>query len=65
MRREVSRAEQRFVIARIHGTGRDSGVPVTTPGAPHVWTIAGDQVARMEMFASSDAAAEALGKDWR
>jgi len=53
------------VIARIHGTGRDSGAPVTTPSFPQVWTIAGDLVARMEMFTSSDAAAEAIGRDWR
>jgi len=57
--------EHVVVIARIHGTGRDSGAPVTTPSFPQVWTIAGDLVARMEMFTSSDAAAEAIGRDWR
>lgn len=53
------------VIARIHGTGRDSGAPVTTPSFPQVWTIAGDRVTRVEMFTSSDEAAEAIGRDWR
>jgi ketosteroid isomerase-like protein len=57
--------EHLVVIARIHGTGRDSGAPVTTPTFPHVWTLDGDQVTRMEMFTSSDAAAEAIGRDWR
>lgn len=53
------------VIARVHGTGRDSGASVTTPVFPQVWTWDGDHVVRMEMFPSEDSAAEAIGKDWR
>jgi ketosteroid isomerase-like protein len=57
--------EHVVVIARIHGTGRDSGVPVTTPSFPQVWTSDGSEIVRMEMFPSEDSAAEAIGKDWR
>jgi ketosteroid isomerase-like protein len=53
------------VMARIHGTGRDSGAPVTTPAFPQVWTWDGREIVRMEMFTNSDAAAAAIGKDWR
>jgi uncharacterized protein len=57
--------EHVVVIARIHGTGRDSGAPVTTPAFPQVWTLGDNGIARMEMFTSEDAASEAIGKDWR
>jgi ketosteroid isomerase-like protein len=57
--------EHVVVIARIHGIGRDSGAPVTTPSFPQVWTSNGTEIVRMEMFTSEDAAAEAIGKDWR
>ena len=57
--------EQVVVIARIHGIGRDSGAPVTTPTFPQVWTWNGSEIVRMEMFTSEDSAAEAIGKDWR
>jgi uncharacterized protein len=57
--------EHVVVIARIHGTGRDSGAPVTTPAFPQVWTAREGRIVRMEMFTSEDAAREAIGKDWR
>jgi ketosteroid isomerase-like protein len=53
------------VIARVHGTGRDSGAQVTTPAFPQVWTWSGDRIMRMEMFTGEDSASEAIGKDWR
>ena len=57
--------EHLVVIASVGGTGRDSGVEVTTPAFPHVWTSHGDELRRMEMFSSEDAARETIGKDWR
>ena len=57
--------DQVVVIARIHGTGRDSGVPVTTPSFPQVWTWDGQAIVRMEMFSSEEAAREAIGRGWR
>jgi ketosteroid isomerase-like protein len=57
--------EHVVVIARIHGTGRDSGAPVTTPSFPQVWTIDDGVITRVEMFGSSDAVVEAIKKDWR
>lgn len=50
------------VIARVHGTGRDSGADVATPSFPHVWTFRGDEIVRMEM--SEEAAREVLGRNW-
>jgi ketosteroid isomerase-like protein len=53
------------VIARVHGTGRDSGAEVTTPAFPQVWTWSEGRIVRMEMFPSADTASAAIGKDWR
>jgi ketosteroid isomerase-like protein len=53
------------VIARVHGIGRDSGVEVTTPAFPQVWTFSEGRIVRVEMFTSADSASEAIGKDWR
>jgi ketosteroid isomerase-like protein len=57
--------DQVVVITRVHGTGRDSGVEVSTPAFPAVWTWRGEKIVRMEMFVSEDSAREAIGKDWR
>jgi ketosteroid isomerase-like protein len=57
--------EHVVVIMRVLGTGRDSGVQVDTPAFPAVWTWRGDDIVRMEMFTTEDAAGEAIGKDWR
>jgi uncharacterized protein len=46
---------------RIRGRGKDSGVEVVTPSAPHVWTLRGGKVVRMEMFPTRAAALDALG----
>jgi len=63
---EVHDLEEHVVVmARVHATGRGSGAPVTTPAFPQVWTWNGSEVVRMEMFTDSDAAAAAIGKDWR
>jgi ketosteroid isomerase-like protein len=53
------------VITRVHGTGRDSGAEVNTPAFPTVWTWRGDDIVRMEMFESEEAARAAIGEDWR
>ena len=57
--------EHVVVIARVRGTGRDSGAEVTTPAFPHVWTLAGDWPVRMQMFTSEQAARDVIGRDWR
>jgi ketosteroid isomerase-like protein len=53
------------VIAGVRGVGRDSGVEVTTPSFPQVWTVDDERLVRMEMFTSEDDAREAIGRDWR
>jgi ketosteroid isomerase-like protein len=50
---------------RVKGRVRDSDVEVTTSAFPQVWTFSGEEIVRMEMFQSDEAARAALGKDWR
>ena len=57
--------EHVLLLARVRGIGRDSGVDVSTPTFPQVWTFRDERIVRMEMFPSEEAAREAIGRDWR
>ena len=52
------------VQASVRGVGRDSGAEVGTPSFPHVWTLRGDKVVRMQMFQTTAEAQAAIGKTW-
>ena len=49
-----------FLLTRATGRGKDSGVPVEAT-FPHVYEIRDGKLARVRMFASREAALEALG----
>jgi ketosteroid isomerase-like protein len=53
--------EHVIVMIRVWGRGRDSGVEVTTPTFPQVWTWRGDEIARVRMLPSKEEALKAAG----
>jgi ketosteroid isomerase-like protein len=57
----IDAGEHVIVMAITLGTGDESGAPVSAPRFPHVWTVRGGRVVRMEMFMSKDEALEAAG----
>jgi ketosteroid isomerase-like protein len=59
---EVIDAEEHVIVMiRVHGRGRDSGAEVSTPSFPQVWTWRGDQISRVEMLPSRQAALDSIG----
>jgi ketosteroid isomerase-like protein len=49
------------VMAAVRGTGKDSGVDVSSPAFAQVWSFRGDEVVRMEAMPNRATAMEALG----
>jgi ketosteroid isomerase-like protein len=50
-----------IVMIRVRGRGRDSGVEVTTPEFPQVWTWRGDAIAHVRMLTSREEALAEAG----
>jgi ketosteroid isomerase-like protein len=50
-----------LVMAAMRGTGRDSGVDVSTPSFAHVWSFRGQEIVRMEAMPNRATAVEKLG----
>ena len=50
-----------IMVVKMVGRGKDSGVVVDTPSFPMVWTVRGDAIIRMQMFASREEALAAVG----
>lgn len=59
----IDAGDQVIVMARLLGTGKDSGVEVNTPSFPLVWSFEDGRVVRMEAFQTRAMAMESLGLD--
>jgi ketosteroid isomerase-like protein len=57
----VDAGDHVLVMAAVRGTGKDSGIDVSSPSFANVWTIRGDEIVRMEAMPNRAAGMEALG----
>jgi ketosteroid isomerase-like protein len=59
----IEEGDKVMAMVRMHGRHRSSGADIVTPSFPHVWTIRGEEVVRMEMLPNRAAGLAALGLD--